>query len=69
MNSSLILSIITFVYGLAGFLYIFAWIFKKQTVSKAATWVALIGLAGRCDAIDRFYRACRNDLIKIYFLR
>jgi cytochrome c-type biogenesis protein CcsB len=46
MNSSGILSIITFVYGLAGFCYIFAWIFKKPSVSKAATWVALIGLAG-----------------------
>jgi len=46
MNSSGILSIITFVYGLAGFCYIFAWIFKKPSVSKAATWVALVGLAG-----------------------
>ena len=46
MNSSGILSIITFVYGLAGFCYIFAWIFKKPSVAKAATWVALIGLAG-----------------------
>jgi cytochrome c-type biogenesis protein CcsB len=46
MNSSGILSIITFVYGLAGFCYIFAWIFKKPSVSKVATWVALIGLTG-----------------------
>jgi len=46
MNSSGILSIITFVYGLAGFCYIFAWIFKKPSVAKAGTWVALIGLAG-----------------------
>ena len=51
MNSSGILSIITFVYGLAGFGYIFAWIFKKQSVSKAATWVALIGLAGNIIGI------------------
>jgi cytochrome c-type biogenesis protein CcsB len=46
MSSSGILSIITFVYGLAGFCYIFAWVFKKPFVSNAATWVALIGLAG-----------------------
>jgi cytochrome c-type biogenesis protein CcsB len=51
MNSSGVLSIITFVYGLAGFCYIFAWIFKKPTVSKAATWVALIGLAGNIVGI------------------
>ena len=51
MNSSGVLSIITFVYGLAGFCYMFAWIFKKQTVSKAATWVALIGLAGNIVGI------------------
>jgi cytochrome c-type biogenesis protein CcsB len=51
MNSSGVLSIITFVYGLAGFCYIFAWIFKKQTVSKAATWVALMGLAGNIVGI------------------
>ena len=51
MNSSGILSIITFVYGLAGFCYIFAWIFKKPSVAKAATWVALIGLAGNIVGI------------------
>ena len=51
MNSSGILSIITFVYGLAGFCYIFAWIFKKSSVAKAATWVALIGLAGNIVGI------------------
>ncbi|MEE4264290.1 MAG: c-type cytochrome biogenesis protein CcsB [Desulfobacteraceae bacterium] len=51
MNSSGILSIITFVYGLAGFCYIFAWIFKKHSVGKAATWVALIGLAGNIAGV------------------
>jgi len=51
MNSSGILSIITFVYGLAGFCYIFAWIFKKPSVAKAGTWVALIGLAGNIVGI------------------
>ena len=46
MNSSEILSIITFVYGLAGFCYIFAWVFKKPSVGKLATWVAIVALAG-----------------------
>jgi cytochrome c-type biogenesis protein CcsB len=51
MNSSVILSIITFVYGLAGFLYVFAWIFKKPAAGKLATWVALIGLIGNTTGI------------------
>jgi cytochrome c-type biogenesis protein CcsB len=46
MNSSGILSAITFVYGLAGLLYIFAWVFKKPAAGKPATWISLIGLAG-----------------------
>ena len=51
MNSSIILSIITFVYGLAGFLYIFAWVFKKPAAGKLASWVALIGLIGNTTGI------------------
>jgi cytochrome c-type biogenesis protein CcsB len=51
MNSSFILSIITFVYGLAGFLYIFAWIFKKPAAGKLASWVAIIGLTGNTVGI------------------
>ncbi len=51
MNSSLILSLITFVYGLAGFLYVFAWVFKKPSAGKLATWVALIGLIGNTAGI------------------
>jgi cytochrome c-type biogenesis protein CcsB len=43
MNSSLILSITTFVYGLAAFLYIASWIFKKSVIGKSATLTALIG--------------------------
>jgi len=46
MNSSSILSITTFVYGLAGFCYIYAWVFKKPSVGKAGTWIAILGLAG-----------------------
>ena len=51
MNSSIILSIITFVYGLAGTLYIFAWVFKKPAAGRLATWVALIGLLGNTTGI------------------
>jgi len=51
MNSSSILSITTFVYGLAGFCYIYAWVFKKPLVGKAGTWVAVLGLAGNTAGI------------------
>ena len=51
MNSSIILSIITFVYGLAGFLYVFAWVFKKPAAGNLATWVALIGFIGNTGGI------------------
>ena len=51
MNSSNILSITTFVYGLAGFCYIYAWVFKKPSVGKAGTWVAILGLAGNTAGI------------------
>ena len=46
MNSSIVLSIVTFVYGLAAFLYIVAWVFKRELPAKLATWTALIGVAG-----------------------
>jgi len=46
MYSSNILSITTFIYGLAGFSYLFAWVFKKPLIGKLATWVAVLGFAG-----------------------
>ncbi len=46
MNSSLILSITTFVYGLAAFLYIFSLVFKKTISGRLATWVAIFGVIG-----------------------
>ncbi|MBT8368007.1 MAG: c-type cytochrome biogenesis protein CcsB [Deltaproteobacteria bacterium] len=51
MSGSLILSIVTFIYGLAGFLYISAWIFRKQIFGKVATWIALVGLIGNTAGI------------------
>ncbi len=51
MNSSSILSVITFVYGLAGFCYVFAWVFKNATAGKLATWVCVFGLTGNIFGI------------------
>ncbi len=46
MNSSNILSIVTFVYALAAVLYIAAWVFKKVLPGRIATWVTLFGVLG-----------------------
>jgi cytochrome c-type biogenesis protein CcsB len=51
MNSSIVLSVITFVYGFAAFLYVFSWIFKKSSPGRLATWVAFLGLAGNTAGI------------------
>ena len=51
MTSSNILSVVTFVYGLAAFLYTFAWVFKKSIAGRLATWTAIIGLAGNTAGI------------------
>lgn len=44
MNSSFLLSVDTFVYGLAASLYLAAWIFKKDRPGTAATWVTLFAV-------------------------
>ena len=46
MNSSLILSITTFVYGASALFYILAWIFRKPVFGRIAVVVATIGLIG-----------------------
>ena len=51
MTSSSILSLVTFIYGLAAFLYIVAWIFKNQPAGRLATWTAALGLAGNTAGI------------------
>ena len=51
MNSSIILSVTTFVYGLSAFLYLVSWIFKREAPGKSATWVAVAGLAGNIAGI------------------
>lgn len=51
MNSSIILSIVTFIYGLAAVLYITAWVFKKEKPGKLATYVAIAGAVGNIAGI------------------
>jgi len=51
MNSSVLLSITTFIYGLATFLYIASWVFKKPLSARLAFWIALIGVAGNTAGI------------------
>ncbi len=51
MTSSILLSIITFVYGLSAFIYIFSWVFKKPEVARLATWSAAIGFIGHAAGI------------------
>jgi len=51
MTSSHILSIVTFVYGLAAFLYVFELVFKKTLAGQAATVVAILGITGNTTGI------------------
>lgn len=44
--NSLVLSIVTFIYGFAALLYIAAWIFRREESAAAATWVTLAGWLG-----------------------
>jgi cytochrome c-type biogenesis protein CcsB len=46
MNSSLILSVTTFVYGTAALLYIIAWIFHNRVVGRIAFFVTIVGFLG-----------------------
>ncbi len=46
MTSSLILSVTTFVYGLAAALYLSAWIFHKKQLFRWATWIVAAGITG-----------------------
>lgn len=51
MSSSHILSLVTFIYGLAAFLYLFDWVFKKPAVGRVATVVAILGFTGNTAGI------------------
>ena len=49
MNSSFLLSITTFIYGLAAFLYIAFWVFKKPLPGRLATWTVFLAVI--CNTI------------------
>ncbi|WP_028323342.1 c-type cytochrome biogenesis protein CcsB [Desulfatirhabdium butyrativorans] len=51
MNSSLMLSIVTFVYAAAAVLYVASWVFRKSLPATIATWVSLLGLIGNVAGI------------------
>ena len=51
MDNATLLSIVTFVYGLAAFLYIASWVFKKPLVGKLASWIAVTGFVGNTAGI------------------
>ena len=51
MNSSFLLSITTFIYGLAAFLYIAFWIFKKPLPGRLATWTIFLAAIGNTIGI------------------
>lgn len=51
MNSSNILSIITFIYGFAAFLFIAFWVFKKPILEKTAYIITIVGLCGHAIGI------------------
>jgi len=46
MSNSQILSIVTFIYGAAAFLYLAAWVFKKDLPGKLATGTTLLAVVG-----------------------
>ncbi len=51
MNSSLILSVVTFIYGLAVTLYMATWIFKKPMIGRLATCATVLGFIGNTIGI------------------
>ena len=51
MNSSILLSLTTWAYGLSAFLYIMTLVFKTSGPGKPAMWIALLGLAGNTSGI------------------
>ncbi|MDX9787208.1 MAG: c-type cytochrome biogenesis protein CcsB [Desulfobacterales bacterium] len=46
MNSSFLLSVTTFIYGLAAFEYLVFFVFNKKGIGRFASWTALIGVFG-----------------------
>ncbi|MEJ2158770.1 MAG: c-type cytochrome biogenesis protein CcsB [Desulfobacteraceae bacterium] len=56
--NTLILSVVTFIYGLAAVLYLFSWVFHKEAPGKLATWVTLLACIGNAAGIAlRWYES------------
>lgn len=51
MTSSNLLSVVTFIYGLAAAFYVGASVFKKQGGAKIASWIAIVGLVANTTGI------------------
>ncbi len=51
INSSYILSIVTFIYGFAACFYIGSWIFKKGNIAKIGFWLIAAGFIGNTAGI------------------
>jgi cytochrome c-type biogenesis protein CcsB len=51
MTSSQLLSIITFIYGAAGFAYLAGWVFKRETPGKIGTVLTLVAVIGNLAGI------------------
>lgn len=49
--NAIVLSVVTFVYGLAAVLYVFAWVFRSETPGKVATWVTLLACIGNAAGL------------------
>ena len=49
--NSVILSIVTFIYGLAAVLYVFSWIFQKKQPERVATWITLVACVGNAAGL------------------
>jgi cytochrome c-type biogenesis protein CcsB len=49
--NTLVLSVVTFVYGLAAVLYVFSWAFRKEVPGKLATWVTLVACIGNAAGL------------------
>jgi len=46
MNSSIVLSLTTFIYAFSAFWYLAAWVFGKTVFGRVATWTVIIGVCG-----------------------
>jgi len=56
--NTLVLSVVTFIYGLAAVLYLFSWVFHKEAPGKLATWVTLVACIGNAAGIAlRWYES------------